>query len=67
MTRKTAKSMGLALYFCLMICIPAVLYLEIYGYMIAGIALVCMMFVISMALMWVSEVEENPDKRSAAE
>ncbi|OXM84362.1 hypothetical protein [Paenibacillus rigui] len=64
MKRSLAKRVGFLLYSCLMLSIPAVIYLEIHGYVILGIALVCIMFGLSMGLLWVSEAEDSRDKEA---
>lgn len=63
---KAAGKTGFILYGVLMLCIPAVLYLEIHGYIAAGIALVVLMFAISMGMLWVSEAEEGTERRASA-
>lgn len=63
---KTARKTGIILYGALMLCIPAVLYLEMHGYIAAGIVLVVFMFAISMGMLWVSEAEDRAEQRTAA-
>lgn len=59
MTKKTARNTGFALYGCLMMCIPAVIYLEMHNYLWTGVALIGLMFAMAMGLLWVSEVEDQ--------
>jgi Na+/melibiose symporter-like transporter len=64
MRRATAKKINVILYICLMITIPIMVYLETMNYLLLSIILVCIMFAISMFMVWLSTREhENEDKK----
>jgi hypothetical protein len=64
MQRKTAKKINLLLYVGLLMTIPIMIYLEVINDVPLEIILVCIMFAISMGLLWVSEQEDEGLKES---
>ncbi|MCR8633667.1 hypothetical protein [Paenibacillus radicis (ex Xue et al. 2023)] len=66
MTRKTANHIGVALYCCLMISIPLMIYLEINNHILLGILMVCIMFGLSMGLLAVSEIADKKTEKVTA-
>jgi hypothetical protein len=66
MKNEIAKKINVLLYICFMITIPTMIYLETENYLLLSIILVCIMFAISMFMIWLSakehETEDNNKK-----
>ncbi|WP_159887683.1 hypothetical protein [Paenibacillus puerhi] len=62
MTRNMASWVSVGLFGGLMLSIAGVLYTQMNDLFFPGIILILGMFVVCMGLLWISEVEDGPEK-----
>ncbi|KPV59192.1 MULTISPECIES: hypothetical protein [Paenibacillus] len=63
MKRITARRIGWVIFGCMLASAAVLMYLQIIGELMLGIALVGITFVLSMGLLWMSELEDEAAER----
>lgn len=63
MKRITARRIGWVIFGCMLASAAVLMYLQIIGELMLGIALVVITFVLSMGLLWMSELEDEAAER----
>ncbi|SCW36213.1 hypothetical protein SAMN04487970_100475 [Paenibacillus tianmuensis] len=67
MKRITARRIGWVIFGCMLASAAVLLYLQIIGELMFGIALVGITFALSMGLLWMSELEDEAAEREKKE